>query len=189
MTNQDKADPQAADNTSAGAPSEVDALRTQLAESEQKAAENWDRALRATAELENVRRRVERDAATQRKYSLEGILADLLPVTDSLDLALKAIEVAPAEARAHLEGVQLTWKQYWSVLERNGVSVVDPQGEPFNPELHQAVSTQPSADVAPNQVLGVMQKGYRLHDRLLRPAMVVVSRAPDGPAESPEAAP
>lgn len=157
----------------------METIRAQLAEAQQKVTENWDRALRATAELENVRRRVEREAAGHRKYALEGVLSDLIQVTDSLELALKSIQSAPADSQAHLEGVELTYKQYWSVLERSGVSVIDPLGQPFNPEWHQAVSTQESAERPPNEVLGVLQKGYRLHDRLLRPAMVLVSRAPE----------
>lgn len=186
MTNQD----QKADGDGVAPTTGLEALQAQLAEAQAKAAENWDRALRATAELENVRRRVERDAAVQRKYALEGILTDLIQVTESLELALKAIEAAPAEARTHLEGVQLTYKQYWSVLERHGVSEVDPQGKPFDPELHQAVTMQESTTLPPNQVITVMQKGYRLHDRLLRPAMVVVSRAPVADAaDAPGAAP
>lgn len=150
------------------APDEVAALKRQLAEAEAKAAENWDKALRAAAELDNVRRRVERESATLQKYALERILGDLIAVNDSLELALQATQD---------QGVQLTHKQLWAALERNGVSVIDPKGEPFNPELHEAVSTLESAELPPNHVLTVMQKGYRLHDRLLRPAMVVVSRA------------
>lgn len=159
-------------------PSEVETLRQQLAQAEKQAAENWDKCLRATAELENVRRRVERDSATQRKFALEGILTDLLAVTDSLELALKAVAEESDEVRAHLEGLQLTHRQFWSVLERNGMSVVDPAGQPFDPDQHQAVSMQETSRTPPNQVVNVMQKGYRLHDRLLRPAMVVVSKAP-----------
>ena len=156
----DTAEPQAGDD--------VEALRARLAEAEAKAAENWDKALRATAELENVRRRVERESASLQKYALEKILGDLITVNDSLELALKATQD---------QGVQLTHKQLWAALERHGVRAIDPQGEPFNPELHEAVSTLESAEMAPNHVLTVMQKGYRLHDRLLRPAMVVVSKA------------
>ena len=150
------------------APDDVEALKTALSVAEQKAAENWDKALRATAELENVRRRVERESATLQKYALERILGDLIAVNDSLELALQASQD---------QGVQLTHKQLWAALEKHGVSAIDPKGEPFNPEFHEAVSTQESASVAPNHVVTVMQKGYRLHDRLLRPAMVVVSRA------------
>lgn len=155
---------------------EIGQLKAQLAAAEQKAAENWDTALRATAELDNVRRRLERDAAGLRKFALEGVMGDLLQIADSLELALKAVASESAETRAHLEGLQLTHKQLMALLERHGVSVVDPAGAPFNPELHQAVSMQESADVPPNQIVSVMQKGYRLHERLLRPAMVVVAR-------------
>jgi molecular chaperone GrpE len=149
---------------------EIDAVKAQLEAAEQKAAENWDKCLRATAELENVRRRVERDAANLRKYALENVLADLIQVNDSLELGLKA-----AGPDAH--GLQLIHKQFWAVLERYGVSAIDPAGQPFNPELHQAVTLQESAEAPANQVLEVMQKGYRLHDRLLRPAMVVVAKS------------
>ena len=159
------------------APDEVESLRQQLAAAEAKAAENWDKALRAAAELENVRRRVERESAQLQKYALERILGELIGVNDSLELALKAVAKENEETRKHLEGLELTQKQLWQALERYGVSLVDPQGQPFNPDLHEAVSTLESAEMAPNHVLSVMQKGYRLHDRLLRPAMVVVSRA------------
>ena len=167
--------------TPATAPDEAETLEGRLAAAEAKAAENWDKALRATAELENVRRRVERESAQVQKYALERILGELIPVADSLDLALKAVAAESAETRAHLEGLALTHKQLWSTLERYGVSLVDPQGQPFNPELHEAVSMVESADVPPNHVLSVMQKGYKLHDRLLRPAMVVVAKAPSNP--------
>lgn len=156
---------------------EIEALRLQLVSAEQKAAENWDKALRATAELENVRRRVERESAVLQKYALERILGELIAVNDSLELGLKAVAGESQDTRKHLQGLELTHKQFWATLERHGVSVIDPQGQPFNPELHEAVSTQESAEIGPNHVLSVMQKGYRLHDRLLRPAMVVVSKA------------
>lgn len=156
---------------------DAEALRQQLAQAQAQVAENWDKALRATAELENVRRRVERESAQAQKYALERILGELISVNDSLELALKAVVKESDEVRRHLEGLELTHKQLWQTLERYGVSQVDPQGQPFNPEFHEAVSTLESAEMAPNHVLSVMQKGYKLHDRLLRPAMVVVSRA------------
>jgi molecular chaperone GrpE len=161
----------------AGPEDEVSTLRARLAAAEEKAAENWDKALRATAELENVRRRVERESATLQKYALERILGELITVNDSFELALKAVAAESEETRKHLEGLQLTHKQFWGALERYGVVAIDPQGEPFNPDLHEAVSALESAEMAPNHVLTVMQRGYRLHDRLLRPAMVVVSKA------------
>jgi molecular chaperone GrpE len=159
------------------APDEAASLRQQLAEAQARAAENWDKALRAVAELENVRRRVEREAAQLQKYALERVLGDLIGVYDSLELALKAVAQETEETRKHLEGLQLTHRQLWQTLERYGVTALDPQGQPFNPELHEAVSTAESAELPPNHVVSVMQKGYRLHERLLRPAMVVVSRA------------
>jgi molecular chaperone GrpE len=158
-------------------PDDVEALKAALESAEQKAAESWDKALRATAELENVRRRVERDAAQAQKYALERILGELIGVADSLELALKAVSQENDEVRKHLEGIELTHKQLWQTFGRYGVSQIDPQGQPFNPEFHEAVSMLESAELAPNHVLSVMQKGYLLHDRLLRPAMVVVSRA------------
>lgn len=159
------------------APDDLDSLRGRLADAEAKAAENWDKALRATAELENVRRRVERESAQAQKYALERILGELIAVNDSLELGLKAVEGQHPETRKHLEGLQLTHKQLWAALERYGVSQIDPHGQPFNPELHEAVSMLESAEIAPNHVLSVMQKGYKLHERLLRPAMVVVAKA------------
>jgi molecular chaperone GrpE len=165
------------DGQTATATDDAEALRQQLAEAQAQAAENWDKALRATAELENVRRRVERESAQAQKYALERILGELISVNDSLELALKAVASENEETRKHLEGLELTHKQLWQTLERYGVSQVDPQGQPFNPEFHEAVSTLESGEMAPNHVLSVMQKGYKLHERLLRPAMVVVSRA------------
>ncbi|MGH8442950.1 MAG: nucleotide exchange factor GrpE [Nevskiaceae bacterium] len=168
-------------NSEAPAPDEptddAETLKTRLAAAEQKAGENWDKALRAAAELENVRRRVERESATTQKYALERILGELIAVADSLDLAMNAVAAESAEVRAHLEGLSLTYKQLWATLERHGVSRVDPQGQPFNPDLHEAVSMVEAAGVAPGHVVSVMQKGYKLHDRLLRPAMVTVARA------------
>jgi molecular chaperone GrpE len=160
------------------APSAADAHESRLEDAERRAAENWDKYLRASAELENVRRRVERESATLQKYALERILGELITVNDSFELGMKAIADESEETRKHLEGLALTHKQFWGALERHGVSQVDPQGQPFNPELHEAVSMVESAQVPPNHVLTVMQKGYRLHDRVLRPAMVVVARAP-----------
>jgi len=166
-------------NSEAPAPvsDDLESVKAALAAAEAKAAENWDKALRATAELENVRRRVERESAQAQKYALERVLGELVAVNDSLELALKAVAGETEETRKHLQGIELTHKQLWQALERYGVSQVDPQGQPFNPDLHEAVSMVESAEIGPGHVVSVMQKGYRLHDRLLRPAMVVVSKA------------
>lgn len=153
-------------------------LAARLAEAEAKAAAARDAQLRAVADLDNVRKRAEREISNASKYSAEKLLGELLGVADSLDLGLVAAAKPDAQVGALVEGMKLTQKQVLSLLEKNGVKQVDPKGQPFNPEFHEAVTMIPSAELPPNHVVDVMQKGYRLHDRLLRPAMVVVSRAP-----------
>jgi len=177
-------EPSAPEAPAADSASEVEDLKARLAAAEQKAAENWDRALRAAADLENLRRRAERDIAQSHKYALERILGELIAVNDSLELGLRAAGAAP-DQRPLVEGLQLTHRQLWATLERHGVSLVDPAGQPFDPDLHEAVSMADSAEVPANHVLSVMQKGYRLHDRLLRPAMVVVAKTPAADASPP----
>lgn len=157
---------------------ELAALKLQLADAEARAAAAKDAQLRAAADMENTRRRLEREAGTSLKYAAEKLLGELLAVADSLELGLKAAGGAEGPAQALAEGMQLTYRQLMSVLEKNGVKQLDPQGQPFNPDFHQAMSMVESADVPANHVLSVMQKGYQLHERLLRPAMVVVARAP-----------
>lgn len=173
------------ENTPAPAEESVDellVLKVQLADAEARAAAAKDAQLRAAAELENTRRRLEREASNTLKYANEKLLGDLLAVADSLELGLKASGGAEGPAQALAEGMQLTYRQLMSLLEKHGVKQLDPQGQPFNPEFHEAMSMVESADVPANHVLNVMQKGYQLHDRLLRPAMVVVARAPAAPA-------
>jgi molecular chaperone GrpE len=155
-------------------------LRAQLAEAEAKALASRDAHLRALADLENIRKRAEREIAAGAKYGAEKLLGQLLGIADSLDLGLSAADKPDVQVPALLEGMRLTRKQLADVLEKNGVTVVDPAGQPFNPELHEAVTALESPDVPPNHVMSVMQKGYRLHERLLRPAMVVVAKAPTG---------
>ena len=154
-----------------------------LAEAQAKADENWDRYLRAAAEMENVRKRAARDVEHARKYALENFGRELLAVKDSLEMGLDAAGSADAEALR--EGSEATLKLLTGTLERFGVEEVDPEGEPFDPERHEAISMQPSADVEPGSVLNVVQKGYTLNDRLLRPARVVVAaEAPAGADEN-----
>lgn len=148
-----------------------------LEAAEKKAAENWDKYLRAAAEVENVRKRASRDVERARKYALESFARELLAVKDTLEMGIQAAE--SADAASLLEGKQATLKMLASTLERFGISEVDPEGEPFDPEFHEAMTMQPSADAEPGSVLNVVQKGYALNGRLLRPAMVIVAREPE----------
>lgn len=158
----------------------VAALQAQLVDAEARAATARDAQLRAIAELDNVRRRLERELQTGLKYANETLLRELVNICDSLELGLKAAESSEVQvqARALIEGKQLTYKQLMALLEKNGVRQLDPKGKPFNPDQHQAMTMVESASVPPNHVVDVMQKGYTLHDRLLRPAMVVVAKSP-----------
>jgi len=148
----------------------------ELARAEALAAENWNKYLRISAELENVRKRAARDIERARLFGVEGLAGELLSVADSLEMALETGALAPAETL--LEGGRATLKQLLAALEKHGVNVISPEGEPFNPELHEAISMQESATAEPNSVLIVAQRGYQLNGRLLRPARVVVAREP-----------
>lgn len=158
-----------------GDPVQMGAL---LEDARAKADEHWNQCLRLQAELENLRKRGERDLANAHKYALDRFVQELLPVKDSLEMGISAAvegeQVDPVKLR---EGSELTLKMLASALEKFGVQEVDPLGERFNPEFHEAMSMQERADVAPNTVVAVIQKGYRLNDRLVRPAMVMVSKA------------
>ena len=144
-----------------------------MAELKARADDNWDRYLRAAAETENVRKRASRDVEHARKYALEGFGTEMLAVRDSLELGLEAVESADADSIA--EGSKATLKLLLAAFERFGIAEIDPMGEPFDPERHEAIKMQPSADAEPGSVLSVVQKGYSLNGRLLRPAMVVVA--------------
>ena len=151
-----------------------------LEDARSKADEHWDLYLRTKADVENMRRRAERDVQNAHKFGSEKLIGDLLPVLDSLELGMTSVNLEGADeavAKVH-EGMALTAKMLLSVLEKSGIVAVNPMGEAFNPEFHQAMSMQETADAAPNTVLVVMQKGYTLNERLVRPAMVVVSKAP-----------
>jgi molecular chaperone GrpE len=147
-----------------------------LAELQAKADENWDKYLRAAAELENIRKRAERDVANAHKFALERFATDLLAVCDSLEMAQVAEKDASIESL--MEGNEATLKLLGTVLRRFGIEELDPQGEPFDPNLHEAMTMQPSDTVEPGSVLNVFQKGYALNGRLLRPARVVVASEP-----------
>lgn len=147
-----------------------------IEELQAKADENWDRYLRAAAEIENVRKRAARDMEHARKYALENFGRELLAVKDSLEMGLEAADSADADSLR--TGSEATLKLLATTLERFGITEIDPEGEPFDPELHEAMTMQPSADVEPGSVLTVVQKGYALNGRLLRPARVVVASEP-----------
>ena len=145
---------------------------TLLAELQARADENWERYLRASAEVENVRKRAGRDVENAHKFALERFGKELLAVKDTLEMGL-AVDGVSVESL--LEGSNATLKLLTSTLERFGIVEVDPAGEPFDPEFHEAISMQPSDDVEPGSVVTVVQKGYTLNGRLLRPAMVIVA--------------
>ncbi len=138
-----------------------------------------DASLRAQAEAQNARRRAEQDVEKARKFALERFAGELLPVVDNLERALLASVEAGDSSKAVVEGVELTLKSMLDVLRKHNIEQIDPAGEPFDPQLHQAMSMVENADVEPNSVLHVMQKGYTLSGRLIRPAMVMVSKAPE----------
>ena len=149
---------------------------SRLAAAEALAAAHWDRLVRLQAEMENQRKRAQRDVANARKFALEGIAEDLLPVKDSLELGIRAASGEEAGPASLLEGSELTLKMLAQVLEKHAIVEIDPEGEKFDPEFHQAMSMQAVEGVAPNTVTGVMQKGYTLNERLIRPALVMVSK-------------
>jgi molecular chaperone GrpE len=137
-----------------------------------------DQLLRLQAEMQNIRRRAERDVESAHKFGLEKFANQLLPVVDNLQRALDAIDADNESQKAIYEGIDLTLKSFLDVLAQFKIEAIDPSGEPFDADYHQAVSMVPNPDVEPNTVLEVFQKGYKLNGRLMRPAMVVVSTAP-----------
>ena len=143
-----------------------------------KADEHWNQCLRLQADMENLRKRSERELSNAHKIALERIAQDLLPVRDSLEMGLAAFDNENAEIDTLREGIELTLQMLSSVMGKFEIQEVNPQDERFDPDFHQAMSIQERADVEPNTVVTVVQKGYLLNDRLIRPAMVIVSKAP-----------
>jgi molecular chaperone GrpE len=150
------------------------ALQAALAAAESRALESRDLYMRALAELDNVRKRAVRDIEHAHKFGLERVANDLIGVKDSLELGL----ASGASADALREGTRATLQLLSKALEKAGVTEIVPQGEQFNPELHEAMVMQPSAEVVPNSIVQVVQKGYQLNGRLLRPARVIVAKEP-----------
>jgi molecular chaperone GrpE len=155
---------------------DADQLSQKLAEYENKLGEMRDVLLRERAEIENQRKRLQRDVEQARKFANERLLGDLLPVCDGLE---RGLAVESADIASLREGMDLTLKALLKVAESNGLKQLDPLGQPFNPELHQAMTLVDAPHAAPNDVVAVMQKGYVLNDRLLRPALVAIAKPPN----------
>lgn len=158
---------------------DADQWQEELERLKNEVAQAQEQSLRAQAELHNVRRRAQQDVEKAHKFGVEKFVSDILPVADNLERALTASQDKAGDFEVLTEGVELTLKSLLDALKRHQVEQVNPEGEPFNPELHQAMTAVPNADVEPNTVLNVFQHGYTLNGRLVRPAMVVVSKAPE----------
>ncbi len=152
-------------------------LIERLDQAEKKATENWDQLLRTKAEMDNIRRRTQKDLENAHKFALEKFITELLAVKDSLELGVSAAQQENVTVESLREGSEMTLSMLSTVFEKFNVVELNPEGEKFNPEHHQAMSMQPNADMEPNTVMAVMQKGYLLNERLVRPAMVMVSKA------------
>ena len=146
----------------------------ELVDAQDKAEENWELYLRTAAELENVRKRSQRELENARRYGIDRFAQELLAVADSLEKGLEAASEKPS-VDVLMAGKQATLKQLRQLMERFGISELNPLGEAFDPELHEAMTTQPSEEYESGQVMAVIQKGYRIHDRLLRPARVIIA--------------
>lgn len=155
---------------------ELEQLRVKLSESEERARNHWAEYLRAVAEQDNIRKRAQRDIESAQRYGLERFLSEILPVKDSLDLGVE--NAGKADAAALKEGQLATLRLLTKALEKAGVTELDPVGQPFDAHQHEAIMAQESATAEPNSVLAVVQRGYSLNGRLLRPARVVVAKAP-----------
>jgi molecular chaperone GrpE len=155
----------------------IDELKAQLEETKKVAEEANDKMLRTLAEMENLKRRTQKDIDDARKYAVSGFAKELLPVLDSLFMGLQLATGDSEDVKKFREGCELTIKQFESAFEKFNVVAIDPLNMPFNAEHHQAMMTQVVEGVEPNTVVNVFQKGYMLNGRLLRPAMVVVSKA------------
>lgn len=167
----------AADTGAAFRMDEADSIESDLAQAEEELARHREAMLRMQAEMDNLRKRVMRDLERSRKLSLERIMKDLLQVWDSLERGL-GVSDGSLTVESLKEGQQLTLKMLEKVLQDHDLEVIDPAGQPFDPVFHEAVTVLPAEDVAENTVIEVLQKGFKLHDRLIRPAMVVVSGKP-----------
>ncbi len=175
-TTQTPADGPAGDH--AGGAAAPDAPGAALAAAEAKAQENWNSYVRAVAELDNFRKRSERELDNARKFAVERFAQELVTVGDALEAGIAAGAANPGPTL--LEGARATLRQLHRAFEKAGIKIIDPEAKPFDPEWHEAMVAQESREQPPNTVLSVIQKGYSLNGRLLRPARVIVSKAPGG---------
>lgn len=173
-TNEQDSSPGAEGGSRSGDNADAGDVQSALAAAEARALESRDMYMRALAEIDNVRKRASRDVEQAHKYAVDRFANDLVGVKDSLELGLMAA-ASPETLRA---GTEATLKLLSKAFEKAGVIELDPLGEPFNPELHEAIAMQPSAEHVPDSVVQVVQKGYQLNGRLLRPARVIVARTP-----------
>ena len=163
--------------------STIEELKKELEEARQKASDAWDKAVRTQAEMENLKKRTQKELEDAHKFALTNFGKELLPVFDSLVLGVQAATGDSEEVKKFREGSELTIKQFESLFAKFNIVAIDPLGQPFNPEQHQAMLMQEVEGAEPNTVVNVFQKGYLLNGRLLRPAMVVVAKAAEKPSE------
>lgn len=152
-------------------------MAAELAKAQVTIKDYWDQIMRLNAEMENYRKRAQRDVENAHKFAVKNFVESMLPVADSMEMGLAAADAENVSLESIKQGVSMTLNLFQQTLDKNGIKPVDPQGQPFDPELHQAMSMQESDELEENTVMAVMQKGYLLNDRLIRPAMVVVSKA------------
>ncbi len=166
----------------------IEELKQELEETRQKAHDNWDKVVRTQAEMENLKRRTQKDLEDAHKFALTRFGKELLPVFDSLVLGLQAATGDSEDVKKFREGSELTIKQFEALFAKFNIVAIEPMGQPFNAEQHQAMLMQVVEGAEPNTVVNVFQKGYMLNGRLLRPAMVVVAKSAEKPPEIDEQA-
>jgi len=162
-------------------------LEEALAKAEQEKRDNWDKFVRISADLENYRKRAKRDLDDARHEAKTRVLKEMLPVVDNLERAIEHADKTSGDVNAIIDGVRLVLRQFMQAFERNDVTPIDAVGRPFDPNLHEAISQQESAEHPPGTVMQALQRGYKMGDRLLRPALVVVSRGQPRSNEDGEA--
>jgi molecular chaperone GrpE len=157
---------------------QIETLNKALAETQDKMGQYWERLLRKEAEMQNLQKRMQDEVEKTRKFAIDRFAGEILQVLDSLEQGLNFAQTGNVTTETLMEGMKLTHSVLMNTLDKQGISVINPEGEAFNPTFHEAISVQETNEVPPNRVLVVVQRGYMLNNRLLRPARVVVSKAP-----------